>query len=304
MVWTPSDISDQTGRVAIVTGANSGIGFETALELARKGATVVLACRNQEKGQAALDRIVADGVPVAPVLMALDLSSLASVAEFSESFHTAHGRLDLLLNNAGVMIPPLSRTQEGFELQFGTNHLGHFALTLRLVDLLEATTGSRVVNVSSNGHRFGTMDFDDPNYERRSYSKMGAYGQSKLANLLFTHGLNARLADRGISATSAHPGWTASNLARTAWWADLPHRMMGQSAQMGALPTLRAALDPDVEPGDYFGPRGMMQTRGYPVKVGSNKASRSEQDADRLWAVSEDLTGVSLQTQGREASSA
>ena len=292
--WTLDDLPDQTGRVAIVTGANTGIGFETAAALAQKNATVVMACRNRKKAEDAIQRI-RERTPDAKLeLIELDLASLASVKRFADAFRADHDCLDLLINNAGVMIPPLGHTEDGFELQFGCNHLGHFALTGRLLDLLEATPGARVVTVSSMAHRGGKMDFDNLNAEN-SYEKMPAYGQSKLANLLFTFELQRRLDTAGskVVATAAHPGWTGTDLQRHSGLFRVLNTFFAQTPPMGALPTLRAAADPQAEGGDYFGPKGFYEMRGYPKKVGTTPAAKNELDARRLWDISEKLTGVS-----------
>lgn len=208
--WTASDMPDQSGRVAVVTGANTGIGLPTAAELARHGARVVMACRNPEKARAAADGIVAEGVAGSVDVLQLDLADLASVRSFSDAFRTRFDRLDLLINNAGVMWPPLSRTADGFELQFGTNHLGHFALTARLLDRLRETVGARVITVASLSHRFGAIDFDDLQWQSRPYRPNRAYGQSKLANLLFTYELQRRIERAGapMLAAASHPGFT------------------------------------------------------------------------------------------------
>jgi NAD(P)-dependent dehydrogenase (short-subunit alcohol dehydrogenase family) len=285
--WSTADLPDLTGRRALVTGANSGIGRAAARALAGAGAQVVLAVRDTEKGRAA-----AATMPGATEVRKLDLASLASIRELAAGWD---GELDLLINNAGVMIPPFSRTADGFELQFGTNHLGHFALTNLL---LEAVTG-RVVTVSSGAHRFGAIDFDDLNWERRSYKPWRAYGQSKLANLLFTAELQRRLTAAGSSvlATAAHPGYAATNLqfqsGRRLF--DLisaaGNRVIAQDEAAGALPTLYAATA-DI-PGDSFaGPGGFMEQRGAPKLVGRSGAARDAQVARRLWDVSEQLTGV------------
>ena len=298
--WTHDRIPDQTGRVAVVTGANTGIGFETAATLAAKNAAVVLACRDRQKADDAIRRIRA-GTPSARLeLIELDLASLASVNRFADDFRSDHDRLDLLINNAGVMIPPFALTEDGFELQFGCNHLGHFALTGRLVDLLGATPGARVVNVASLAHRYGAMDFDNLNAEK-GYDKMKAYGQSKLANLLFTFELQRRLerAGSGLMATAAHPGWTGTDLQRHSAFIMLANRFFAQTPPLGALPTLRAATDPEAAGGDYYGPRGFLEMRGYPKKVGAASAATNDADARRLWDVSEKLTGVSYL--GRQA---
>ncbi len=291
--WKTENIANLDGKIAIVTGANSGIGFETAKALAEKGATVVMACRNRDKARAAVDKITSD-VPGAKLrIIRLDLADLEAVREFAEQFKAHYERLDLLINNAGIMIPPYTQTKDGFEVQFGANHLGHFALTGLLLDMILATPGARIVNVSSNAHRMGsgTIDFDNLNAEK-GYDAREAYAQSKLANLLFTLELNARLQELNAAAmaTSAHPGWTVTNLQR-----GLLHaisRVVGQSPLMGALPTLRAAADPEAQPNDYYGPSGFMEMRGYPQKVETSAAAKDDELARKLWAVSEEMTGV------------
>ena len=299
MKWTAKDIPDQAGRAAIVTGANSGIGLSAARELARAGASVTLACRNLEKGQAAFETIKR-AAPYSTVHLAeLDLASLASIERFVSSFGDGHARLDLLINNAGVMAPPRRLTSDGFESQFGTNHLGHFALTARLFALLSSTPGSRVVNVSSGAHRSGRMNFDDLHGER-SYARWDAYGQSKLSNLLFTFELDRRLRAAGlpVTAVAAHPGYAATNLQAAsstgieAMMMALGNATIAQSADMGALPTLYAATHPEVEGGAYVGPDGWFEMRGYPRLVDCTPAARDEEAARRLWTISEELTGV------------
>jgi NAD(P)-dependent dehydrogenase (short-subunit alcohol dehydrogenase family) len=282
-----TQIPDLTGRSVIVTGANSGIGRAAASALAGAGARVVLAVRSTDKGRSA-----AAGMPGETEVRQLDLASLASVREFAAGWE---GELDLLINNAGVMVPPLGRTADGFELQFGTNHLGHFALTNLL---LEHVTG-RVVTVSSTAHRFGSIDFDDLNWERRPYKASRAYGQSKLANMLFTSELQRRLSAAGSSvlASAAHPGYAATNLqfhsGRRAFdlLGAVGNRVLAQSEDGGALPTLYAAVA-DV-PGDSFaGPGGFVEQRGAPKLVGRSSAAKDGDAARRLWDVSEELTGV------------
>jgi NAD(P)-dependent dehydrogenase (short-subunit alcohol dehydrogenase family) len=298
--WTAEQIPDQAGRTAVVTGANSGLGLATALELARAGAEVVLACRNVEKGEAAL-RSIREEVPEASVtLEALDLSDLASVRAFAERFSAEHDALDLLINNAGVMAPPRRETADGFELQFGTNHLGHFALTGLLRDRLEGREDARVVTVSSTAHKYGRIRFDDLQAERR-YRRWRAYGQSKLANVLFALELERRL--RGSRSTvkslAAHPGYAATNLQSAAPPAFdravmvVTNLLFAQSAAMGALPSLYAATRPNLDGGLYIGPDGFEQGRGHPKVVLPVKAGRDEETAKRLWSVSEELTGVS-----------
>jgi NAD(P)-dependent dehydrogenase (short-subunit alcohol dehydrogenase family) len=286
---------DQTGRIAVVTGANTGIGFETAAALAAHHAQVVMACRNESKALAAIERIRARTPDADLRFIPLDLASLTSVERFAEAFRKDFDRLDLLINNAGVMIPPLGHTEDGFELQIGCNHLGHFALTGRLLDLLLATPKARVVNVSSMAHRYGKIDFDNLNAEKR-YDKMAAYAQSKLANLLFTFELQRRLesadANTNVTATAAHPGWTGTDLQRHSSIISFLNIFFAQTPAKGALPTLRAAVDPEARGGDYFGPRGFFEMRGLPKRVGTIAAARSEADARQLWQVSEQLTGV------------
>jgi NAD(P)-dependent dehydrogenase (short-subunit alcohol dehydrogenase family) len=293
--WTPADVPDQAGRTAVVTGANSGIGFETALVLAEHGATVVLACRDHGRAQDAAARItdVAAGADVRTVR--LNLASLASIRETAEEIRASHERLDLLVNNAGVMYPPYGRTEDGFELQIGTNHLGHFALTGLLLGLMTDAAGSRVVTVSSQGHRAGRIDFDDLQSERR-YSRVAAYGQSKLANLLFTYELQRRLAAAGAAtaALAAHPGTTRTELLRhvPGWLQAASALVPLQASAMGALPTLRAATDPAARGGEYYGPDGFGEMGGHPRRVQSNARSRNTGAAGRLWAESLRLTGV------------
>ncbi len=291
-MWTSSDIPDQTGRVAIVTGANTGIGLETAAALGSKNATVVLACRNRAKAEDAIEKIRLRTPQADLRFLELDLASLGSVERFVEAFRAESDRLDLLINNAGVMAPPFARTEDGFELHFGCNHLGHFALSGRLMDRLEATPGARVVTVSSLTHRVAVLDFDNLNAEK-GYRKMAAYGQSKIANLLFTFELQRRLERSGseVLAVAAHPGWTRTDLQRHASLMDF-FGGLTQGPARGAMPTLRAAVDPQVLGGDYYGPRGLFELVGYPKKVGTSSAARNEEDARRLWRLSVDLTGV------------
>jgi NAD(P)-dependent dehydrogenase (short-subunit alcohol dehydrogenase family) len=300
-VWTAANMSDQSGKVIIVTGANSGIGFEAAKEFARKNAQVILACRDMDKAQTALDTITAEMPNAQATMMQLDLASQASVHQFAEDFLVHYDRLDVLVNNAGIMMVPYGTTEDGFERQLGTNHLGHFALTGLLIDRLLSTPGSRVVNVSSGAHRMGTMDFANLNYDGGSgYSPTGAYGRSKLANLLFTYELQRRYEAEGADAiaVAAHPGVSDTNLGNhlyDRWYFKLLEPFSDwflQGADMGALPTLRAAVDPEVIGSDYYGPDGFMEQRGYPVKVPSSTASHNASDAAKLWQISEEMTGV------------
>jgi NAD(P)-dependent dehydrogenase (short-subunit alcohol dehydrogenase family) len=283
--WTAADIPDQSNRTFVVTGANSGIGLAAVRELAAKGAKVVLACRDVAKGEA----VAPDGdVEV----RRLDLADLASVRAFAEELT---GPVDVLVNNAGVMAVPHRRTADGFELQFGTNHLGHFALTCLLLDRVR----DRVVTLSSTMHRTGRIVLEDLNWERRRYLRWPAYGQSKLANLLFTYELNRRLTESGspVRAFAAHPGYARTNLqSHTESLLDnvmaIGNRLFAQSARMGALPTLYAATVADLPGGSYVGPGGFAQQSGYPKVVGSTRAARDPQVASALWERSEKLTGV------------
>lgn len=296
--WTIRDIPDLSGRTAVVTGANSGLGLQVSIELARHGAHVVLACRDRARGASALNQVVGSAE-----LVLLDLADLAAVRTAAAEIGRAHGRLDLLVCNAGVMATPYRTTADGFELQFGTNHLGHFALTGLLMARLLAGPGARVVVVSSNVHRLGRMSPDDLGLDRR-YQKWFAYGRSKLANLLFMNELQRRAVAAGVDLTSvgAHPGWAATNLQVTGprmagsgvgqAFATLGNRLFGQSAQMGALPLLRAATDPDVAPADYYGPRGLGGQHGPPQRATMSSAARDPATAEALWDESEHLTGV------------
>jgi NAD(P)-dependent dehydrogenase (short-subunit alcohol dehydrogenase family) len=292
--WTLEQISSQEGRVVVVTGANTGIGFEAARVFAVKGARVVLACRNPQLAEEAVQRIL-HGQPAADIsFMKLDLASLESVRNFASIFSQDYGQLDLLVNNGGVMVPPFSKTTEGFELQFGTNHLGHFALTGLLLELLLKRKGSRVVNISSMAHQMGEIEFDDLHWEERKYNPWAAYGQSKLANLLFTYELQRKLTNAGAVTISvaAHPGWTATDLQRTSAFARLLNPLLAMPVWKGTLPTLMAATDTDIRGGEFIGPDKWRQMRGFPVRGKSNEASHNLEVAGRLWEVSEELTGV------------
>jgi NAD(P)-dependent dehydrogenase (short-subunit alcohol dehydrogenase family) len=291
MNWSEEDIPDLSHRVAVVTGANSGIGFETARALAAKGARVILACRSRTKGPQAVARL-REAVPGADVLFdSLDLASLKSVAMFAKEIMTEIDRLDFLINNAGVMMPPLDYTQDGFELQFGINHLGHFALTAHLLPLLLSTPGARVVTVSSLMHFAGRINFADLG-SQVSYNASLAYAQSKLANLLFMRELARRLANANVDIVSAaaHPGSTRTELQRHSELMRSAVRFFAQDAPAGALPTLYAATAEGVRSGDYFGP--LLGVVGPPARAFSSPLAHGKALAARLWDVSEDLTGV------------
>ena len=301
--WTTDDIPYLAGRTAVVTGANSGLGFESALALARAGAQVVMACRDQAKGAAALDLIRASVPDAAAIVAPLDLADLGSVAAFAKAYAGDHDGLDILLNNAGVMAIPRRETADGFEMQFGTNHLGHFALTAHLLDSLLARPGARVVTVSSAVAQVGKIRFDDLQGTRK-YGKWSAYSQAKLANQLFTLELDRRASARGVDLVSvaAHPGYAATNLQAVGPQMSgsglmerltaLGNSLFGQSAAGGALPSLYAATAPGVSGGQYFGPDGFMAQRGAPTTVPFVKAAKDPVAARRLWDVSEELTGV------------
>jgi len=301
--WTAADIPDLSGRAVVVTGANSGIGLEAARQLAGAGAHVVLACRDARRGEAAAEEIRTTYADVSLEVSELDLASLSSVRDFAKGVAERHPALAVLVNNAGVMAIPRRETADGFEMQLGTNHLGHFALTGLLLGPLFAAPSSRVVTVSSNAHRMGRMHWDDLQGERR-YGRWAAYGQSKLANLLFHRELARRLDAQPCETISVacHPGYAATNLqfggARMegSGWKErgmtLVNWLFAQSAAMGALPTLYAAVADDVENGDVIGPDGLGEAWGHPKKVRPGAAARDDAAAQRLWDVSEDLTGV------------
>lgn len=302
--WTTASIPDLHGHTALVTGANSGLGLETTRALATKGAHVVMACRDQEKGRKAKS-VIEESVPGASLELAvLDLSSLAAIRAFAERFRTDHTQLDLLFNNAGVMAIPYRKTQDGFEWQFGTNYLGHFALTGLLLPTLLATPQSRVITTSSIAHVTGKIDFDNLNNER-SYTRWSAYGKSKLADLMFAFELQRRLKRVGVETISvaAHPGFSHTSLQSTSVTeaSAVMERLMytlygGQSAAMGALPQLYAATAPSLSGGEYIGPAGLFGLSGYPKKVRASKQAYDEQVAARLWEVSVEMTGVDYAT--------
>jgi len=295
--WSETSIPDQSGRTALVTGANSGIGYEAARALAQHGARVLLGCRNPDKAKSALDRIRSSAPGADVEILELDLADLTSVRAAAATVTDGEDHLDLLINNAGVMAIPLQHTADGFEMQFGTNHLGHFALTGLLLDRLNSTPGSRVVSVSSTGHKMGRISFDDLDASN-GYHRWMRYGQSKVANLLFTYELQRRLeaSGAGTVALACHPGGSNTELGRDAGllmktFQPIANLFM-QPAAMGALPTLRAATDPLARGGEFYGPDGITQMRGFPTKVHSTAYSHKRDVAERLWEVSEELTGV------------
>lgn len=301
--WTQDQMPGQEGKTAVVTGANSGLGFHTSSALAKKGARVIMACRNLEKGEAARQHIVEEGVAAEPEVWKLDLASLESVKKFARTFADKETKLDLLINNAGLMAIPYERTEDGFEMQFGVNHLGHFALTALLWPVLTGTDGSRVVQLSSLAHLTGKIKFDDIHWEK-GYKKWGAYGMSKLANLLFVRELSSRLAESGTGVTiaAAHPGYADTELqakgARIkgnmlgARSMSLINKLLAQSGAKGSLPTLYAATAEGVKQGDYYGPGGWMKLHGWPKPDIPSKKLVNDEVARRLWEVSESLTGI------------
>lgn len=309
MQWTERDIPDLSGKTALVTGANSGLGFATARALAARGAHVLLGCRDEGKAQAAMHNIRA-AVPAARLeFLPGDLSDLSSVRRAAELVQARHTRLDIQINNAGVMTLPYGKTRDGFETLFGTNYLGHFALTGLLFGLTSRTPGARIVTVTSLSERVGRLPLDDLNWERARYSKRGAYARSKLANLVFALELDRRLRRAGLPVLSvaAHPGYAATNivyggaglqrsLTRSLWnlMARAGNALLAQPAALGALPSLYAATAPDVQGGDYFGPDALFEFRGYPRRVQPSRRARDAMLAAGLWQRSQEMTGVSF----------
>jgi NAD(P)-dependent dehydrogenase (short-subunit alcohol dehydrogenase family) len=299
--WTTKNIPDLTGKIIVVTGGNSGLGYESVKDFAQQGAEVILACRSVEKGNTAKKEI--GTVKGEIVVMPLDLMDFASIKDFADRFKKQYNQLDVLLNNAGIMTTPYFLTKDGLEGQMGTNHFGHFALTGHLLESIKNTPKSRVVNVSSMAHKSGKMDFDNLLFENGAgYSPMKSYGRSKLANLLFTYELQRRLEENGINSisVSAHPGVSNTNLGR-----HLENKLLFkilkplmltfiQDQNMGALPQIRASVDMQVKGGEYYGPDGFNEMKGYPVRVKSNAASHNREDAKKLWMMSEQITGVSF----------
>ena len=293
--WNESNISDQSGKIFIVTGPTSGLGKESVKVLVRKNATVIMAARNINKAESVANEILEENKNAKIDIEELDLSSLESVKNFSQLIIKKYKSLDCLINNAGIMACPYSKTQDGFEIQMGTNHLGHFALTGQLISLLKKTPNSRVVNVSSIAHTSGNIDFDDLNWEKRKYRTWSAYSDTKLANLYFTYQLSSKLGeDKGNPIILAsHPGWTATDLQRYSGVANFMNIFLGQNVKVGALGGIRAATDPTAKSNDYFGSPSMGGMKGYPVLVKSNELSYNTDNARKLWKLSEELTGIS-----------
>ena len=298
--WSINEAKDLTSKVIIVTGANSGLGYEATKIFASKNATVIMACRSLEKANEAKEAIIEVYEKANLVPMVLDLGSLKSIKSFANEFKSKYNRLDILLNNAGIMTIPYGKTEDGFEIQNGVNHLGHFALTSQLFKLIKNTSESRIVNVSSLAHRQGKMDFDNYLFEKGNYKKMKSYAKSKLSNLLFTYELDRRIKEKGhdVKVLAAHPGVSSTNLGRYVVGknGDSPFLKfalkLGQPADLGCLPEVRAALDESAQGGEYYGPDSLIQMRGNPIRVKSNKRSHNIEDAKKLWNFSEQLTNL------------
>lgn len=292
--WNESNIPDQSGKVFVVTGTTSGLGEETARVLSRKNATVIMAARNIDKAESVANEIHAENKNAKIDIEELDLTSLESISSFSQSITKKYKTLDCLINNAGIMACPYSKTKDGFEIQMGTNHLGHFALTGQLISLLKKTPNSRIINVSSIAHLSGNIDFDDLNWEKRKYRTWSAYSDSKLANLYFTYELSRKLKQTtgNPQVVASHPGYTDTKLQRHSTIWKILNKIAAQKASIGALGGIRAATDLKAESGDYFGSPSMGGTRGYPVLVKSNELSYNTDNAKKLWKLSEELTGV------------
>jgi NAD(P)-dependent dehydrogenase (short-subunit alcohol dehydrogenase family) len=299
--WTTDQIPDLTGKVIIVTGGNSGLGYESVKAFAEKGATVIMASRSLDKAEAAKKEILGHAPKGKIIVMQLDLMDLKSIKTFAQEFKTKYNRVDVLLNNAGIMMTPYSLTENGFESQFGTNHLSHFALTGLLYDLIENTPDSRIVNVSSLAHKQGKIDFNNLlDDQGKTYDPIKSYRRSKLANLLFTYELQRRLSEKNKDtlALAAHPGISPTNLANHLKDSflfkvfELFAGFISHSVEKGALPQIRASVDPDAKGGEYYGPDGWKEMKGDPVIVQSNKNAHNQESARKLWEVSEELTGV------------
>lgn len=302
--WTIKNIKDLTNKVIIITGANSGLGFQATKIFALKNATVIMACRSLQKADEAKANILKENKSANLLTMQLDLGSLKSISDFVKVYKSKFHTLDILLNNAGIMTVPFGLTEDGFELQNGVNHLGHFALTAQLFDLIKHTENSRIVNVSSLAHKQGKIAFDNYLFEHGNYKEMKSYAQSKLSNLLFTYELDRRIKEKGynVKVLAAHPGVSSTGLARYIEGKKSSNPVLkilikyGQSASIGCLPEVRAALDESAESGDFFGPGNFIQTKGNPKRVKSNRRSHNLEDAKRLWLISEKLTKVKFNT--------
>jgi len=293
--WDINNIPDQQERVALITGANSGLGFQVSLALARKGADIILACRNLEKAEKAVEFIRKESPDTKLSVLKLDLSDLDSVSECAEKIKEKYTVINLLINNAGIMVPPFSRTKQGFELQFGTNHLGHFALVGKLLPLINHVSGSRIVSVSSIAASLNYINFNDLNYEHKHYRKWQAYGQSKLANQMFMRELAKRLEENDSETISvaAHPGVSSTDLFNNSGIVGKLSSLISQSPEKGALSILRASCDPQIQNGSYWGPSGLFKFKGNPEQTKLESKALDSKLTKRLWEISEKLTGVS-----------
>jgi NAD(P)-dependent dehydrogenase (short-subunit alcohol dehydrogenase family) len=294
-IWDESHILDQTDKVFIVTGPTSGLGKETSIVLARKNAIVIMAARDLKKAESVKKEILNENKNAKIDIQELDLCSLESINSFTETINKKYKALDVLINNAGIMACPYSKTKDGFEIQMGTNHLGHFALTGLLLPLIKKTENSRIVNVSSVAHKSGNIDFEDLNWEKRKYKSWRAYGDSKLANLYFTYELSRKLKlnKANLKVLAAHPGWTTTELQRHSGGANFMNIFFGQKVKVGALGGLRAATDPNAHSDDYYGSPSFGEMKGHPVLLKSNALSYNKDNAKKLWQLSEELTSVS-----------
>lgn len=292
--WNSSQIVDQSGRVVVITGATSGIGKETAMVLAGKNATVMIGARNIAKANSVIKEIKQQYPRANVSVRELDLTSLASVASFAHQVSAQYEKIDVLINNAGIMACPYTTTKDGHEIQIGTNHLGHFALTAQLMPLILKAKDARIVILSSLGHRWGDLDLSDINWQKRKYNTTKAYADSKIANLYFMYELQRRCSalPSGPKVSAAHPGWTSTELQRHTKKIDFMNRFFAQGVDQGALPTLRAGFDEKVSSGDYYGPSRFFEMHGAPIKVSSNKRSHDQDIAEKLWTLSETLTGI------------
>ena len=297
--WKISEVESQSGKIAIVTGSNTGLGFETAKALAKKGIEVWMACRDEEKAKDAIDAIKKETASANLTFLQLDLGDLSSVRAAATTFLRKQQKLDILVNNAGVMMPPYQKTKDGFELQFGVNYLGHFLLTALLFDAITSAKEARIIQLTSLAHNWGDIYFDDPNFEKTPYDKRKSYGQSKLACLIFAYELQRRCDAKGfpIKSMAAHPGISGTELYRylPGWMKFIGpvfNAIAAQSPRAGALPALRAALDPGLQGGEFIGPNGWGEMKGQPVQVDSSPSSKRKPTADKLWTLSEKMVGA------------
>jgi len=292
--WNTQNITDQSNKTIIITGASSGLGMEASKVLSSKNATIIMAVRNKKKGKNVAEEIKKQNPNAKLEIREMDLSSLQSVSNFAEGVKSDYDKIDILINNAGIMTCPFDRTKDDFEIQMGTNHLGHFALTGLLMPLLHKAKNSRIVVTSSIGHKMGNIDFTDINWEKRKYKTSQAYADSKLANLYFAYELARKLQNEksDIKVTASHPGWTRTNLQKHSWYMKALNPLFSQGPDEGVLPTLRAAFDADAKSGDYFGPSRFFEMHGNPVVVKSNEKSHNLEASKKLWEISEQMTNI------------